>query len=264
MAENPYAAPRSRVEDTPTTLPDGPFIPEGRGVPAGHGWRWIADAWTFMGDQRWTFVGVFLLMMVIEIAAQFVPIIGPLALSLFFPVILGGFVLGCDAMRQGQRFEVGHLFAGFQRHTGKLVTLGALSLAFGIVAGIIMVLIVGTSIVPLLAAGPGAEPTPEEVMSMVLPMLLAILVIMALSLPLSMAYLFAIPLIVLRDSAVVPALKTSFFACLKNVLPFLVWSLAMLVLGFVASIPLFLGLLLLAPVSMVSLYMSYRDVFHEV
>ena len=99
---------------------------------------------------------------------------------------------------------------------------------------------------------------------MVLPMLLAILVIMALSLPLSMAYLFAIPLIVLTDSDLMPALKTSFLACLKNVLPFLVWSLAMLVLGFVASIPLFLGLLLLAPVSMVSLYMSYRDVFHEV
>jgi len=104
MAENPYAAPRSRVEDTPTTLPDGPFIPEGRGVPAGNGWRWIADAWGFMGDQRWTFVGVFLLLLVLQLAANFVPFVGPLALSLFFPVILGGFVLGCDAMRQGQRF----------------------------------------------------------------------------------------------------------------------------------------------------------------
>ena len=101
-------------------------------------------------------------------------------------------------------------------------------------------------------------------MSLVLPMMLALLVIMAVSLPLSMAFLFAIPLIVLTDSDLIPALKTSFFACLKNVLPFLVWSLAMLVLGFVASIPLFLGWLLLAPVSMVSLYMSYRDVFHEV
>ena len=264
MAENPYAAPRSRVEDTPTTLPDGPFIPEGRGVPAGNGWRWIADAWAFMGDQRWTFVGVFLLIMVIQIAANLVPLIGPFAVSLFFPVILGGFVLGCDAMRQGQRFEVGHLFAGFQRHTGKLVGLGAISVAFGIVATIIMFLIVGTSIVPLLGAGPGAEPSPEEVLRLALPMMLALLVIMAVSLPVSMAFLFAIPLIVLTDSDLVPALKTSFFACLKNVLPFLVWSLAMLVLGFVASIPLFLGLLLLAPVSMVSLYLSYRDVFHEV
>jgi hypothetical protein len=262
MAENPYAAPRSHVEDTPTTLPDGPFIPEGRGVPAGHGWRWIADAWAFMGDQRWTFVGVFLLLMVLQIAGQFVPIIGPLAVAVFYPVILGGFVLGCDAMRQGQRFEVGHLFAGFQRHAGKLVALGALSLAFGILAMIVMVLIVGTAMLPLLVGG--AEPTPEQVTSMLLPMLLAVLVIMAVSLPVSMAFLFAIPLIVLTDSGVLPALKTSFFACLKNVLPFLVWSLAMFGMGMLSMLTLFLALLLLVPVSMVSLYTAYRDVFYDI
>lgn len=262
MAENPYAAPRSHVEDTPTTLPDGPFIPEGRGVPAGNGWRWIADAWAFMGDQRWTFVGVFLLLVVLQGAAQFVPIVGPLAVALFYPVILGGFVLGCDAMRQGTRFEVGHLFAGFQRHTGKLVALGALSLAMGVISVIIMVLIVGTSVLPLFVGG--AEPTPEEVASMLLPMLLAVLVIMAVSLPLSMAYLFAIPLIVLRDSGVLSALQTSFFACLKNILPFLVWSLILFGLALLTPLTLFLGFFILVPVSMVSLYISYRDVFHDV
>jgi hypothetical protein len=261
MAENPYAAPRTHVEDVPERLPDGDFIPEGRRVPAGHGWAWIAGAWAFMGDQRWTFVGVFLLLLVLQIGANFVPIIGPLAVSLFYPVLLGGFVLGCDAQRQGQRFEVGHLFTGFQRHTGKLVGLGAISLAFGVVAGLVMLLVVGTSILPLLG---GAEPDPEQVMSMLLPMLLAILVIMALSLPVTMAFLFAIPLIVLRDSDILPALKTSFFACLKNILPFLVWSLVLFGLGLLTPITLFLGLLLLIPVSMVSLYMAYRDVFHDV
>jgi hypothetical protein len=261
MADNPYAAPRSRVEDVPTEMPDGDFIPEGRGVPAGRGWGWIADAWGFMGDTRWTFVGVFLLLLVLQIGANFIPIVGPLAVSLFYPVLLGGFVLGCDAQRQGQRFEVGHLFAGFQRHTGKLVALGALSLAFGIVAGIIMVLIVGASILPVLG---GAEPDPEQVIGMLMPMLLAVLVIMAVSLPLTMAFLFAIPLIVLRDSDILAALKTSFFACLKNILPFLVWGLAMLGLSFLAAIPLLLGFLILAPVSMVSLYIAYRDIFHDV
>ena len=261
MAENPYAAPRTRVEDVPATLPDGDFIPEGRGVRAGRGWGWIAEAWGFMGEQRWTFVGVFLLMMVLYIGANFVPILGPVAVSLFSPVLLGGFVLGCDALRQGQRFEVGHLFAGFQRHAGKLVALGAISLAFGILAAIIMVLVVGASILPMYGVG---EPDPEQIASMLLPMLLAVLVIMALSLPLSMAFLFSIPLIVLRDSDVVAALKTSFFACLKNILPFLVWSLAIFGLYLLSALTLFLALLLLFPVAMVSLYLAYRDVFHDV
>ena len=61
MAENPYAAPRSPVQDAPVSLPDGDFIPDGRSVPAGNGWRWIADAWAFTGQQRGTFIGVFLL-----------------------------------------------------------------------------------------------------------------------------------------------------------------------------------------------------------
>jgi uncharacterized membrane protein len=261
MAENPYAAPRTRVEDVQEQLPDGDFLPEGRGVSAGNGWRWIADAWAFSGQQRWTFIGVFLLLAVIQIGAQFVTIIGPLAVALLSPVLTGGFVLGCEAVRRGESLEVGHLFAGFQRHSGKLIALGALSLAFGIVAGLIMILIVGTSFLPLMA---GAEPNPDEVIGMLVPLLLAVLVIMAVSIPVSMAMLFAPPLIVLNDLDLGSALKTSFFACLKNILSFLIWSLAVLVLGFFASLPLFLGWLLLGPVLMVSLYIAYRDIFYEV
>jgi uncharacterized membrane protein len=123
-----------------------------------------------------------------------------------------------------------------------------------------MILIVGASFLPMMA---GAEPSPEEVMGMLVPMLLAVLVIMALSIPVTMAMLFATPLIVLNDSDVGSALKTSFVACLKNILPFLVWSVAILVLGFFATLPLFLGWLLLGPVVGVSLYMAYRDIFYE-
>jgi uncharacterized membrane protein len=94
-----------------------------------------------------------------------------------------------------------------------------------------------------------------------------------------MAMLFAIPLIVLTDSEVGRALKTSFVACLKNVLPFLVWSLILFGLGILASVLMslavlavgvlgvilvFLAFLLLIPVSMVSLYIAYRNVFHDV
>ena len=262
MAENPYAAPRTHVEDARTSLPDGDFIPEGRGVPAGRGWQWIADAWDFTADQRWTFVGVFVLFVIVQIVAQFVPLIGPIAVSLFSPVLLGGLLIGFDAVRRGESLEVGHLIAGFQRHTGKLVGLGALSLAFGILAGIVMILIVGPSFLPVLVGG--AEPAPEEVLGIIVPLLLAVLVIMALSIPLTMAMLFATPLIVFNDAPVGAALKASFGACLKNILSFLVWSLAILILAILASIPLFLGWLLLGPVMMVSLYLAYRDIFHEV
>jgi uncharacterized membrane protein len=259
MAENPYAAPKSRVADVTEALPDGDFIPEGRGVAAGRGWSWIADAWAFTGEQRWTFVGLFLLYLLLQIAANFVPLIGPIAMGILGPVILGGILLGCDAVRRGERLEVAHLFAGFQRHTGRLVALGAISLLFGVLVVVVMLIFVGTSALPMIV---GADPSPEEALGMVGPLLLAGLVVMALSIPFTMAMLFATPLIVFAESHVGAALKTSFAACLKNILPFLVWGLAVLVLGIVASIPLFLGWLLLGPVLIVSIYMAYRDIFY--
>ena len=262
MPDNPYAPPRSHVEDAPVPLPEGDFIPGGRGVPAGNGWRWIADAWAFMGEQRWTFIGVFLLLVLLQIVANFIPIIGPLAISVLLPVFWGGLLIGYDAVRRGERLEVGHLFAGFQRHAGKLLTLGVISLAVGIVMALIMLAIVGFSAAPFLLGG--SPPTPDQVTEILLPMLLAILVVLALSLPLSMAMLYAPALIVLAEADVGPALKTSFLVCMKNILPFLIWGVMILVLAIIAAIPLLLGWVLLGPVLMVSLYISYRDVFHDV
>lgn len=262
MADNPYAPPKTRVQDVPEQLPDGDFLPEGRGVPAGRGWSWLADAWAFTASQRWTFIGLFLLLVLIQFLANFVPLIGPIAVSVVSPVLVGGFLLGCDEVRRGGSLEVGHLFAGFQRHAGKLLGLGALSFGFGILAVIIMIAIVGTAFMPMLLSG--AEPSPDQVLDLLLPMLLAVCVILALSLPLSMAMLFAPALIVLHDYDFGTALKTSFFACLKNILSFLVWSVVVFVLAIVATIPLGLGWLLFGPTLMVSLYVAYRDIFHEV
>jgi uncharacterized membrane protein len=262
MAENPYAAPRSYVADAPPAFPDGEFLPGGRGVSAGNGWKWIADAWAFTAEQRWTFVGIFVLLVLIQIAANFVPIIGPIAVSLVSVVFVGGILLGCDAVRQGGQIEVGHLFAGFQRHAGKLLALGAIWFGAGIVMMLVMVMIVGPSIFPMFFGG--EAPSPEQFAGVALSFLLAVLVVLALSVPVSMAMLFAPALIVFREADVGAALKASFGACLKNILPFLIWGVAMLVLSFIASIPLFLGWLLLGPIFMVSLYLSYRDVFHEI
>jgi uncharacterized membrane protein len=91
--------------------------------------------------------------------------------------------------------------------------------------------------------------------------MLAWLVALALSIPIYMALWFAPALVVLRGMAPVAALQESFFGCLKNILPFLVYSIVLMVLGIVASIPLGLGWLVLGPTLIASVYVSYRDVF---
>ena len=91
--------------------------------------------------------------------------------------------------------------------------------------------------------------------------LIALLLIAGLSLPLYMATWFAPALIVLHGLAPVAALKASFYACLRNWIPFLIYSVVLLVACLIAVIPAFLGFLVLIPVLIASVYTAYRDIF---
>ena len=56
-------------------------------------------------------------------------------------------------------------------------------------------------------------------------------------------------------------MKASFSACLKNIVPFLVYGVMLFILAVVAMIPFGLGMLVLVPVIIASVYAAYRDVF---
>jgi uncharacterized membrane protein len=76
-----------------------------------------------------------------------------------------------------------------------------------------------------------------------------------------MAVWFAPALVIFHDLAPLAAMKASFAVCLKNMLPFLVYGVILLVLCFVAAIPMFLGFLVLLPVLIGAHYASYVDLF---
>ena len=91
--------------------------------------------------------------------------------------------------------------------------------------------------------------------------MLAVLIGLALYIPLVMALWFAPALVIFNDMQPVPALKSSFNACLKNIIPFLIYGIALFVLSLIASIPLFLGFLVLIPVIFTSIYTGYKDIY---
>jgi uncharacterized membrane protein len=92
-------------------------------------------------------------------------------------------------------------------------------------------------------------------------MALAVLIGLALFVPIAMAMWFAAPLVVLNQLGPVEAMKQSFNGCLRNVVPFLVYGVVMLVLAIVASVPVGLGWLVLLPIGAGSLYSSYRAIY---
>ena len=76
---NPYAAPKAQVADETLAVP-GSFTPGGRPRPAGNGWTWIADGWRMFMKAPGIWIAVVVVMMAIALAANFIPLVGPIAM----------------------------------------------------------------------------------------------------------------------------------------------------------------------------------------
>lgn len=260
MSTDPYAAPKAVVADVPEKIAEGQFVPAGISRPAGHGWDWIKSARALTKQQVWTWMGIFIVFSVILIGVSSIPRLGPFILYFFMPILFGGIILGCDAAHKGQAVTFGYLFAGFRSHAGKLAGLGLATLLLYIGLFLIVALIFGSGAALIMA---GIEEPDFSDPMIITGLLLAVLVMMGLSVPVYMAIWFSYALIVINGFGVLQALKTSFFACLKNVVPFLIYGVMMALLAIVATIPLMLGWLILGPVFFATLYTGYRDIFYE-
>lgn len=228
---------------------------EARNVNASNGWKWIADGFGLFKENPVIWIALFFIYVLVAMVLSILPLFGPIMLNLLAPVFMAGFMLGCRAIENGEELEINHLFAGFKVHTSRLITVGGIYLA-GIIT-IVGIVFVATGSAELLSTRI-EHPTPAESSQI----LLALLIALAAIIPLVMAYWFAPALVVFHDIRPVDAMKLSFQACLRNVVPFLVYGVASMVLMLLAMLPLGLGLLVMIPTLTASLYTSYKDIFN--
>src|SRR5262245_34968038 len=260
MATDPYAAPRARVADLPAAADEGEFVPDGQRVAGGRGWTWIVEGWRLFTRQPGMWVLVALVFGLLMVVIAIIPLLGTLALMVLFPVFAAGFMHGCRTLDAGGELALGTLFAGFKPNAGRLAVLGLLGLA----AFVVIALIVGAAFWgPLMALGRAMEARGDAaVFEMMRTLLLLCLTVLALSIPIYMALWFAPALVALNDLGAGDALKASFRACLKNIVPFLLYGAVMFVFMLVAGFTYGLGWLVLGPVLAGSVYASYRDIFY--
>lgn len=258
-ASNPYQAPKANLNQTHAEGEmSGPVS-----VPFGHGTGWISDAFNnhFKANPG-AWIGTFLIFFVITFVMQIIPLIGPLVFALLSPVFTAGFMIGSKAQDEGEDFSVNHLFSGFKNSTGQLILVGLLYLVGSFAIGMLVAMLMGGSMAMTGVLG-GQDPAAAQAMAQnPAVMLLPVLVMLALLMPLLMAYWFAPALVALEGVSALTAMKMSFTGCLKNMLPFLLYGIVMLVLAVIASIPFGLGLLVLLPVMLASMYTAYRDIYY--
>lgn len=231
-----------------------------RQVSAASGWSWIVEGFALFRKSPVIWIALFFIYLLIGMGLSVVKIVGPIVLNLLAPVFVAGFMLGCRALDNDEELEINHLFAGFKQRTAQLITLGGMYLT-GIII-IVGTMFSGTDNAVLHAIFSGEKLNEQQAAaSLGEGFFFTAMFGMLLLVPLIMAYWFAPILIAFHELSPLAAMKQSFNACLRNVLPFFVFSLISMVLLIVAAMPFGLGLLIMIPTMTASLYVSYKDIF---
>ncbi|MFV2060846.1 MAG: BPSS1780 family membrane protein [Gammaproteobacteria bacterium] len=258
-------------------------------VPMQNGAIWVIDGFrNFMiSPFTWSLV-VFLYLAMLGTLSMlpFVSIIS----SIIAPIFLAGLMLCARENKEQQTFQVKQLFQGFSLNGGKLAGLGALNLGVMIV----LFMIIGIIAVVILLGNIGSV---ENFITMLennsfsqndaLQFILVILIATLFIIPITMAFWFAPALVIFHDVDIFASLKLSFMGCLKNVMPYLIYSLVYLLVYVIAAIPIFIlisfigdtgiesnplilllmilvgtaELFILASLFFTSVYASYEDIF---
>jgi uncharacterized membrane protein len=250
----------------PNALPDASNAPSlaatSKTRRAGEGWTWIVQGWRLFRASPVMWIAATIILFIIAIALGLIPIIGQLAFQVLSPVLAAGLVLACRSLETGGDFELEQLFGGFRRAFGPLAVLGVFFMLGELVIFLVFMVFAGFGIITGILAGQ-TDNTIAALMAASTSVLLGTLVALALMVPLFAAYWFAPALVVMHGMRPVEAMKASFIGSFRNFVPFLVYSIVMLVLCVIAAIPLGLGMLVWFPLMITSSYAAYRDIFTE-
>lgn len=233
---------------------------EPRAVDANRGVAWWTEAWALFMRNPVLWFALALILIVGFFALNFIPLLGSVAAALLFPVFIGSWMLAARKVDQGGNLEVGDLFSAFTSDKlTPLIVIGALLMAAMVVVGVVGGMLGFGAMFGMGAAG--MHRSAGGAMAMMGAGLLAVMVMFVFGALVSMAVWFAPSLVVFRNTPPVDAVRISFSAVLKNVVPFLAFGVLYIVAAIIASIPFGLGWLVLAPVSLLAGYVSYKDVF---
>ena len=242
---------------------------EPRSLRPRSGWRWIAHGYALFRRSPAVWLAIVLLLFFASELFLGLPALGVVFL-LLMPVFVAGLMEGCRSLERGEPLLPSHLIMGFRHNAAQLVTIGGVWLVGNIAILMMVREFGGDAIVTLQKLVPKgtvpSEITPEMQAAARTVMRTSLMAMLA-SVPLLMLVLFAPLLVYFHDVRPLAAMKASFVACVRNVLPLLVYSAAVFG-GIVIATPLSLAfgrpdlpLWLLAPVVLPSIYASYRDIF---
>jgi hypothetical protein len=230
-----------------------------RTVSSVHGWLWIREGFRLFLLAPGPWVLLWLIFLGVLMLAPWIPLVGGLISLLLQPVMTGGLMQGCRELDLGGELKITTLFTGLSRKNYPLVLLGVYS-------ALVSLVVFAPLLASLLKAGwSEVQQFPDSILhsdsmwplSLLLPILFSLL----LMLPLVLATWFAPALVQLDQQTPLSAMRMSLEGCWNNSMAFLVYGLVTMLLMLLALISVGLGILVVGPVLIASIYAGYRDIF---
>ncbi|MES9850673.1 MAG: BPSS1780 family membrane protein [Candidatus Thiodiazotropha sp. L084R] len=268
--DDPYSPPEADLEEATDDEMVGP-----RSVSMGRAFAWVIGGWRLFSEAPWSWMIALVVFGLLSIVISLVPFLGPILISLLGPVLVAGFMIGCNEQDEGGKFSVSYLFAGFSQNAGQNILVGLLYLLSMLAIGAVMGLIMVDSLQDLMAMSAGVDEAAANLFTT--PILVGFGLFFIAFLFVLMAYIFAPALVALDDLSALQAMKLSFVGCLKNILPlflYLILSVLLFMLNgafsyLSAIFPIFsmilfaIGFLVLFPIQIGAIYTAYRDIFYD-
>jgi len=241
-----------------------------RKVDARHGWQWLVQGLVLFRKDPAHWLMLIAVLFIGSRVLLAVPYLG-LLVVLITPNFLAGLTHGAQALEQGKPLRLGYLASGFLKNAGHLITLGGVSLLGHFLMLVAMTTVAGAALSDVVQTMSTGAITQETVAAMRVAaprLLLSVCVGLAIAVPVMLAVWFAPMLVFFDDMKPGPAMLISLWACLRNIVPMLVYAIAlmgpllvMMQIGVALTRQPDMGIWLLAPVLVPSLYASYRDLF---
>lgn len=232
------------------------FNSESRAVDVSRVFVWLGRGCSLFIAEPAQWLLMTLVLMLCMMGLSIIPLIGGLAAMLLTPVFVAGMLCAARHVDEEQDPGFDDLFAGFSQKLGSLIILGALYAVAQLFIMLAVLAVIGGGVLGGVLRGDVAG------VSLALGgTLTGMLLVPILFMPLCMAMWFAPALVFFEDAPPVAAIKVSFEACWKNILPFLVYGVLMFIASIVAALPFMLGFLVFLPVLFGSMLVSYRDIF---
>jgi uncharacterized membrane protein len=225
-------------------------------LPASRGVAWLGEAFGLFRGAALTWIGLCAGWIVITFGLMVVPLIGMVASNFLQPVFFASFAICAYKQSAGERIRMNDLFTGFRHNVRALINLGALLLIAQLAILVIMALLG----LPTASSG-DHETTIAEYVELLKGKEWILAVGFLLTVLVKGALWFAPPLIAFHGMNTTQAMRWSLYAAISNIGAMMVYGTVLLGIFMIALIPWAIGLVFVIPLTAISTYIGYREVF---